>query len=751
MKFLTEGLTVLQEGEHRWTVPNWRHVAQLALDESRRSEKACPDNFDDPEEQLLVTGCLHSSAFELCGYKWVLRMYPRKVGSVEVIRAVYLILMPVDHFPPGPHDVTERINDILKFHTQLVAAIISEDGRPAVWTARDHRFDVSFDRFCTMGWDIRRLGDKDLLDSNGSLTFYVRIRKVEDPMGLIWPNFIRFDPAKGIGFNGLHQGKLRYFSSIVQLLFLTKVFRKNIYQIVDEAALVCVLQHLFYQLQTAKHGWISAEEMADDLASLLDTTKEDVVHMETRDFVPKLLHAVGSGLFENRSVDIQCNDELNPNIASDSAVLLYHLNRFTVDPQYDELAKDGRRFAFPRKISFAVTEYILYGILAHSSFPTGGRYSLIFHDPRDADNPWWYQLDGSTIRLHETVAVEGCFGDGSDLSLCAIMLAYVRSDAIVDVFCDVEIPQHVCRIVGERTDIRAASIQTILTTFELIVLTDDTLRRNEGFGLFDAAALPLSFFLAQIDDTVTTFKANVIAKLLPKAPAISLWKVNRIACRIQHALPKDVDDKQLRSFLSKQAEHPIFYACSDPKTKGIMIVVKTVEACVPTPLLPSGLRLKFHQTLLVKAKDSLNQLLEQFGDSAYREEEGPTLIPLDTTPCATVKTSGLTTGDIIVFCDKQFSVEALCSDLCSIVAVRIRPIARTKAAPTSIRCSLKMNGQQLIDAVSAILADFIMFPVDPLSDSPLMDHCITPEIGSFGDFLRACDCFSDDTIELAYK
>ncbi|KAF3138571.1 hypothetical protein TWF703_004619 [Orbilia oligospora] len=125
-----------------------------------------------------------------------------------------------------------------------------------------HRFhideaDWGFTRF----YELRKLRaketDKDrpmIEDDKANITAYVRI--VKDPTGVLWHNFVNYDSKKETGYVGLkNQGATCYLNSLIQSLYLTKAFRKSVYQIptenekTDNSALT--LQRLFYLLETS--------------------------------------------------------------------------------------------------------------------------------------------------------------------------------------------------------------------------------------------------------------------------------------------------------------------------------------------------------------------------------------------------------------------------------------------------------------------------------------------------------------------
>ncbi|KAG2213843.1 hypothetical protein INT47_001112 [Mucor saturninus] len=86
----------------------------------------------------------------------------------------------------------------------------------------------------------------------------VIVRLFEDPMGVLWHNFIGYDSKEVTGYVGLfNQGATCYMNSLFQSLFFTNFYRKAVYQIPTENddphnSIALALQRLFYNLQFSK-------------------------------------------------------------------------------------------------------------------------------------------------------------------------------------------------------------------------------------------------------------------------------------------------------------------------------------------------------------------------------------------------------------------------------------------------------------------------------------------------------------------
>lgn len=137
-----------------------------------------------------------------------------------------------------------------------------------------HRFtadegDWGFTRFAELRrlfaaqWDDRT---RPMVE-NDSVRMTAYVRKIKDPTGVLWHNFVNYDSKKATGMVGMkNQGATCYLNSLLQSLYFTNAFRRSIYQIPTETDQdyrgnsAYALQRLFFQLQTNEQA-VSTHEL----------------------------------------------------------------------------------------------------------------------------------------------------------------------------------------------------------------------------------------------------------------------------------------------------------------------------------------------------------------------------------------------------------------------------------------------------------------------------------------------------------
>ena len=259
LEYASGGHAVLAEGEFVFTIPAWVDVVKHASDTTQRRPDGPPARLSQDREAfeaaLSATGKLESDVFEIGGYKWRLSVFP--VGNQAMSRdEVGLYVAAVEEESPPDWSVCAQF--IVAISPAPTRSLESIGDRKIFAKPSDHRFDASeadwgFGQYVTH----RQLVRDGLIAQDGSLTFYVRLRTVADPTGVLWHSFINYNSKRSTGFVGLqNQGATCYMNSLLQSLFLINSFRKAAYAIptVDadpSDSIPLALQRVFYRLQTA--------------------------------------------------------------------------------------------------------------------------------------------------------------------------------------------------------------------------------------------------------------------------------------------------------------------------------------------------------------------------------------------------------------------------------------------------------------------------------------------------------------------
>ncbi|PVF96521.1 cysteine proteinase [Serendipita vermifera] len=195
----------------------------------------------------------NSTDFLCGGHKWNVLLFPK--GNTKVLSESVSIYVE--------HASHQRSND---WHVcAQFGYVLSNPNDP-------HRYVVShaYNRFTpeepdwgfTGFYSLRKLLHSDkpnlrpIIENNAAtITIFARVFK--DPTGVLWHNFINYDSKKMTGYVGLqNQGATAYMNILLQSLYCIPYFRKSIYKIPTENAVVnqsvaLALQRIFYNLQTS--------------------------------------------------------------------------------------------------------------------------------------------------------------------------------------------------------------------------------------------------------------------------------------------------------------------------------------------------------------------------------------------------------------------------------------------------------------------------------------------------------------------